>query len=379
LNAHLNRLPRTRQNLEHRLRWLLLSGATFALTDRDAEATRAFRKANLIAGHLGRPLEKARALVGLADLAQGQGRFLLTMGLLSQVEELLASDDAKGASRDGPQVAREIAARAYLVHGRVMAYQGRSLEALRLTSDGLRAAPDDELELRAHLLVDLARWQSLRLRFIRALDSLDRAESIVDRSGHATAALRVHLHRGRTLGILGDGDASDDELQTAYDLASRLGDERLRSRTQLLRGELCALAGEHHKARALCAEARRAAAKVGDRLTGSLSRALLMFVGEGEDEAEIEVSGVPILDLTWQLAAAARLIRRGDRPGAANLLREAVRIERRARVHLLLRLALLRAAGREELADRLVRAVAWRLPAGSMRRRFLTFAERVRV
>ena len=38
------------------------------------------------------------------------GATVVTMGLLSQVEELLASDDAKGASRDGPQVAREIAA-----------------------------------------------------------------------------------------------------------------------------------------------------------------------------------------------------------------------------------------------------------------------------
>src|SRR5690606_30319481 len=118
----------------------------------------------------------------------------------------------------------------------VVAYRGRALDAVRLTSAGLRRVPPDETDLRVHLLVDLARWQSFRLRLARALETLARAEHLVE--GHATPRLRVHLHRGRTLAILGDREGAERDLTLARQLAHRLGAERMLGRACLFLAEL---------------------------------------------------------------------------------------------------------------------------------------------
>ena len=68
------------------------------------------------------------------------------------------------------------------------------------------------------------------------------------------------------------------------------------------------------------------------------------------------------------------VVYRGD-----ELLAEAQELERSLDIPLLLRLATLRACGRERAADRLVQGIASRLQPASWRRRFLAFGKRVRV
>jgi tetratricopeptide (TPR) repeat protein len=371
LHLHLNRLPRSPAHLLHRLRWLLLAGDAHAAAAQEDKASRAYRKAILIARHLGLPVKRARAMVGLADLAQHKGRLMTAIQLLTQADELFAAADDPAA--------RPTRARALLVHARVMAYQGQSVDALRLTNQALRTLPPGHDALEAHLRIDQARWLGLRLRYGRALQSLARADELAQRAGDPLAELRVHLHRGRILGALGDTAAADAELEAAYALARRLGDERMRGRACLFRAEPDLYVGDLDAARPRLLEAVRAATRAGDRVTGQIAEAWLRL-GEPAEAGprEVPFTGIPVVDLAWLLVEGLRRQRAGDRQSAAALLREGLSIERRARVHLPMRLAILRAAGRDALAARLVRALATRVPAGA-RRRFTAFAERVRL
>lgn len=372
LHLHLNRLPRSPANLGRRLRWLLLSGDAWAAAGDEGKSARAFRKAILIARHLEFTAERAHAMVGLADLAQHKGRFWSAIQLLTQAEGLL--EGAQGERE------RRVHARALLVHARVMAYQGQSLDALSLTNAALRELPPGEDTLEAHLRVDQARWLALRLRFGRALLSLERAQRLAANGDDPLADVRVHLHRGRTLGALGELAAAEQDLERAHEIAKRLGDDRMRGRARLFRAELDAYSGDGIAARPLLLEARRGALRSGDRVTLAIADALLA-VGELDDLAprEVPVHGVPVADIASLLAEGVRRRRAGDDRAARAFLRQASAIERRARVPFLMRIALLRAAGREEIAARLIRAIAARRSPGSARRTFLAFAERVRL
>ncbi len=372
LRLHLATVPPSPANAARRLRWHLLAGATWALVEAEDKAVAALRAANVLAGELGLPVDKAKALVGLADIAQHRGRFLSAVQLLEQAEQGLTGIDGDEA--------RATAARVRLVHGRVLAYRGRVLDALRLVRAGLELAPDGEPGLRAHLWVDLARWQQLRLRFSRALDSLERAAAEVERTDDVVAEVRVHLHRGRTLGVLGDLEGADAELSMAHALASRYGNDRLRGRARLFRAELLAWTGEHEAAEPLLHEAAEALERTGDRVGAALARLLLRLgAQEPTDGGAIEVHQVPLVDITALLVGAVERRRSADEEGAQELLADALELDRTARVHLLPRLALLRAAGRRTNAERLIERIAMRLPAGAMRRRFVAFADRVRV
>ena len=372
LHLHLNRVPRLGPNLERRLRWLLASGDLWLLVDHEEKCSRAFRKAISIARYLGRDLERSRAMVGLADLAQHKGRFLSAIQLLSEAAAVLAGDRSEAA--------RLVRARALLVQARVMATQGQSLAALRLTSEALRVLPPGHAALETHLRIDHARWLALRLRFGRALSSLDRADALLVEHGDPLAEQRIHLHRGRMLATLGDLEAAEIDLERAHELAVRLGDERMAGRSRLARGEVHAYVGEHQAARPFLLEARRAAERAGDRLTAGVADALTMLGEPLEAGTDVvPLQGIPTADLAWLIAEGSRRARAGDRRTAKALLREATLLERSTRVPLELRLMLLRATGRDDAAERLVRAVAARQPAGSPRRRFLSYANRVRV
>ncbi|MBK8978401.1 MAG: protein kinase [Planctomycetes bacterium] len=371
-HLHLNSLPRTAITNVLRLRWLLLAGRTHAMLERDALAARAFRKAILLAAHLELPQRRAEALVGLADGAQRQGRFLMAFQLLTEADALLAGDDAPAA--------RATRARALLVHERVLAYQGQTQQALRLAAEALRIAPEEDRTLRAHLLVDHARWQAVHLRLLLALQDLDAAERLVADGGDRFAQLRVHVHRGRLLGFLGDREAADRELEAALHLARRLGDHRLRGRARFYAAELDVLssAGDRDRARELLVEARRSASAVGDRITETLADAYLALCDDSAEHPETEpFFDVPVLEITWSLVCGVRARAAGDPERAAERFAYGLRLARDAGVHMLLRIALLRAADQGERAQRLIDRVAERQPAGRARRRFLAYMETI--
>jgi tetratricopeptide (TPR) repeat protein len=373
LRLHLNRLPRSKPNLERRLRWLLLAGEVYAATLQEERSARSFRKAVLIARHLDLPGSRARGMIGLADLAQHRGRHMSALQLLSQAEEIL------GAAAGDPVAGRD-RARASLVHARILAYQGLASDALRVTQEALRTLPRPTPGLEAHLRTDLARWQALRMRFPRALASLDEALELAHEAGDPLAETRVLVHRGRTRGAIGELDAARADLDLAHEFARRLGDHRMRGRARLFRAELDVYVGRHADARPFLLDASRAAERARDRVTTEMAAAFLR-AGEPEPAAPLEVpiTGIPVADLAWLVIEGSRRRRAGDEAHAARLLDGATQVERVAKVHVLLRLATLRATGRASLADRLVRALASQVRAGSARRRFLAFAEQVRL
>src|SRR5690606_36373080 len=129
--------------------------------------------------------------------------------------------------------------------------------------------------------------------------------------------------------------------------------ERMLGRACLFLAELEVFTGEAARARPLLLEAHRAATAAKDRLAIGITRAWLALSDATEGPRDVEVSGIPVLDLAWQLAEAVRLQRKGLDTAADELLTDAIRIERRARVHLLLRLGLYCAAGRDLAVQRL--------------------------
>ncbi|MCC6784174.1 MAG: protein kinase, partial [Planctomycetes bacterium] len=175
LRLHLNRLPRSAEHKDQRLRWLLLAGRAWLLLDDEDRSARAFRKAILIARHLVRPREHAEALAGLAELAQLHSRWFAAIQLLTATDALLVEldDDA----------ARVVRTRALMIHARVLAYLGDSLQALKLASQALRTLPAGHDALEAHLRIDYARWLALRLHLVKALGELDAAAELAHRCG----------------------------------------------------------------------------------------------------------------------------------------------------------------------------------------------------
>ncbi|MBI5851360.1 MAG: AAA family ATPase [Planctomycetes bacterium] len=371
LHLHLNRLPRTPVNLERRLRWLLLAGRSWLLLDDEERATRSFKKAVLIAIHVQRPREHAEALAGLAELAQLHSRWFAAIQLLTAADALLVDlhDDA----------ARAVRTRVLMIHARVLAYLGDAQQALKLAGQALRSLPPGHDALEAHLRIDYARWLALRLHLVRAIGELDRARELAHRCGDTYAEARVHLHRGRNLGMLGETKAARAELRAAHDLAVRIGDARTRGRARLFEAELEVFVGRAERTNALLEDALREAEIASDDVMAGHARACLLLAEPSRElPAEPERIGAPLADVMHLLAHALRKRRDGDEPGSKRLLREACALEHRARVVLPLRLFLLRAADRELAADKLVAVAIERMPA-EHRKRFLAWAERVRV
>ena len=370
IRFHLNRLPRTARNLDRRLRWLLLSGRAWLQLDDEEHGSRAFRKAILLARHLGRVAQHAEALVGLAEFGQLHSRYLGAIQLLASAEQMLRDQD--------DDVARVVRTRTLMIHARVLAYLGDALAALRLAGQALRILPPGNDELETHLRIDYARWLALRLHFVRALSEIERAGRLAEECGDAYGTLRADLHRGRVLGTLGEIKSARAAFERAYAAALRLGDIRMRARARLFAAELDVLVGRAPRARALLLEAEADAAGAGDTVMAEHATACLLLADPTRvTPAEPHAIGAPLSDLSWLCMLALRRRTEGDEAGATKLLREACHLERRARVPLLLRLFLLRAAGRDQGAGRLVATAVERMPV-EYRRRFLTFVERVR-
>lgn len=369
LRLHLNRLPRNAEHKDQRLRWLLLAGRAWLLLDDEDRSARAYRKAILIARHLDRPREHAEALAGLAELAQLHSRWFAAIQLLTATDALLVEldDDA----------ARVVRTRALMIHARVLAYLGDSLQALKLASQALRTLPAGHDSLEAHLRIDYARWLALRLHLVKALGELDTAAGLAHRCGDTYAEARVHLHRGRNLATLGELKSARTELASAHELAVRIGDPRTRGRARLFAAECDVFGGRAARAKPLLVDSLREAERAKDQVMASHARACLLLADPKlELPAEPERIGAPLADVMQLLAHALRRRAAGDEAAANQLLREACALEAKARVVLPLRIFLLRSAGRDRAAERLIDVALDRMPQ-EYRRRFLAFVARV--
>jgi serine/threonine-protein kinase len=361
VRLHLNALPRTPSNLELRLRYLCLSGQAHAQAEQGERATRDWRKAYRLALHLGRPFERAQALVGLGALAIRTGRMLAALQYLEQAEELMGE-------RADP-AARLVLARAYGVHSRALGYLGSTEEAIGVATLALAAVPADDLAVRPHLLVDLARLEALRLRFVESLAHLGQAMELFVAGNDPAGPLRVHLHRGHVLGTLGESRQARKELVEAVRRARALTDHRMHGRARLYLGQVRSREGEAAAAREHFLAARAEGQACGDLFTALLARLEL-----GEDlaalEDEVELSGLPIPRALWLLRARTAALTAGDEARARQLAADVRMLAAEVTLPLHLQLAVLRSNGEGAQAAQLVRELSTRLPEGVSRRKF---------
>ena len=89
-----------------------------------------------------------------------------------------------------------------------------------------------------------------------------------------------------------------------------------------------------------------------------------------------DTTDVPAVQAAWLLLRAHHARDRGDAEAAAEFEAAAAELDRQARLPLDLRLAVLMSTGRAQRAARLIDEIAARLPAGSVRRDFITQARR---
>lgn len=368
LRLHFNRLGEAAVT-QDRLRHLLLSARVFMALGENTKARDALRSAIRLADDDTVRVERAEALASLAEIEQHHGHFVTAMQLLSTAEQSLESDDSEAA--------RRAAARTYGLHSRVLAYQGDPEDALRLARRALDLAPADDTILRSHLSTDLGRWRALHTHFTAAEDSFADASRFANQSGDVGARMRMLLHRGRVYTWLGRRDAGETMMRECSEIAERVEDRRMQCRSELFLGEsfvVCGQDGLEHLDRA-----RALAHLADDRVTASFANALRILGGIADDTAHDEDVGVPIVAVTWHLAHGIAARRSGDIERANAELRLAFQLERGTRLPLPLRIALLRATGREAAARRLPESVAPRLPKGFSRRSFSAAAARWRI
>ncbi len=369
LRLHLGHLPIGRAQLGLRLRYLELAGRANVLAGRQQRAESCFKQANLLAGQFDDRRAKARALLGLGEIAHDQGRLFSALQILGQAENLLA-----GAWE--PE-ARDLLARLQSLHARVLAFQGQGKEAMILQREALDNLSTGDGEQRAHMLIDLARWESLRAHYSASLRNFATAEKLLVESGSRPGRLRLLIDRGRTLAAIGDEAGTEESAREAEEIAEQLADRRGLARIALLRGELLAFTGDGGEAASQLMMASRLAKAEGDRITQSYAQALLALVEPwNQEDPNEEVAEIPLIQVTWLLARAKRLPA-GD--AAIELCREISELERSLDLPLLLRITTLRACGRTQAADRLIQGIASRLGSASMRRRFLAFGKRIGV
>ncbi len=364
LRAHLAALGDEPRVLSWRLRFLPLAAAAAAQAERHQRARDDWRACYQLAEAAGDRIVQVQALTGLAQAAQNAGQYLSALHYLDRTEALLPQPTDTAA--------RRAAALALGLHGRVLGYLGTALDALERLHRALELTPLDDDRTRAHLKVDLARLHALRGHFTIALRELDLAETIFQAASDPLGLLRVQLHRGSIHGDLGDLAAARGDLAAAGARARELHDVRSHGRAELFHGLVLARHDEPQPAIAHLRTAIDLATTAGDPLTRVLAHLELRSFGLLRQDLEQEIAdlGLPVPRAWWLLLRAQELREGGDDASAASLLREARTIGRRVDLPFGLRVDLLVADDQAERARRLVRAVANRLPAGGMRRRF---------
>lgn len=378
LRLHLDRLlgdtdnagPRAlnaerRRFLADRLQMLLLAGRLHTAVGNPRRAHLAYRQANATATILGDKVGRLGARIGLAEIEQIGGRLFAAMQLLAEVESSL--DDP--ALLERTDVA-SLAARAFGLHSRVMAYQGHVDAALALGRRARDLAPETDSILRAHLETDLGRWRALHAHFAAADASFATAADFADASGDVGARLRVLLHRGRFYVWLGAEAFGRADLEECLDSAQRLSDARIACRAELFLGELEMLRGAD--AAPHLARARTAANRLGDVVTAGIAQAYSTFDALGAElpTADSPAKGIPLVDLLWAMGHGVTALRAGDSARANEFFATAASLERTIRAPLPIRVILMRLMGRDAPCRKLLDAASKRIPRGFSRRAF---------
>lgn len=370
LRLHLNSLPRTGKHLDERLHWLVLAGQAHAQAELSDEAQRCFKKARILARHLGSKVMEAQALVGQAAILQGSARFAPALPMLAEAEGLVRGRD--------DDASRVVAARALDIHARVLGYLGLSVEGSKLALASLDLLPPRH-GFRVHVLVDLARLLALRAHFLPALKALARAERVLRSQVDPGGLLRWRLHHGRVLQQVGDLDAARAEYEEGRILARRQGNVRMLARCALFLGEIEAFSGNRETAIDSLRDAYAGATRCKDDVTRAQAMVRLQGLGvpmRGTEEL-VGTLALPFLEVAWLLVRVREERAAGNADTADSLLERARAIDRTVTLPLGIYLGLLAAAGHKSRAQKVIAGVATRFGRLPLKKKFVAWANQV--
>lgn len=365
---HLAELTATPTNRARRRRFARASSRLHVARGDPERADRLWREVARSAQADDDSADRARAALGLAELAQAGGRYFAALQHLGDAEAHL--ENATGGDD-------ELRAHVARIHGRVLAYLGQCQEAAAVTSAGIRTTQDITPALRSDLEIDLGRWNALRLHFDHALDSIRRGRSRAERHGARYSTLRAQMHEARVLGQRGALDRADSALIEIGEHCRRTGNAGLEARCGLSRIEIAIYHPDRPIERSLLFRTRHLAERTGDHYLDTLLSAYEALLFDELPE-EIPELNVPTVDLTWKLVHSM-LLQNTDPDLAVGILDEALLIERAVDTPFTLRIALARAAGLDDKVQRLIRRLAHRIRDPLKARRFSQNAERIRL
>ena len=357
--VHLEHVPQDTAHDRHRLRYLLLAGRARANLGQHEAAAKALRDAEAMARRLEDPVASALARTHLAAGELDRGHLLAAQMLLEAVHDDLASRDQPGADA--------AAAQAHGLHGRILLYLGQSVEGQRHLQAALLRLPQEAVDLRCHLHIDLARIEALGHHFTTALRTLQIVEREPAAARYPRVQMRLHLYRGQLRAALGDEDATQD-LRLALDEARRLSLPSYGGRAALYLGERMFWRRRDDEARTLFTLAHELAVAGGDSLGEGMSRTYLVRLGleDADLPAKLETLDLPSVRVNFLLAeyGEARVLPQDVAASLEALLEE-------ADLALPMHLRVLARLDRPAMARSLVRSVAERMPSRGQRRRFL--------
>ena len=321
-------------------------------------ATRWFREAEALARRLDELEASAEARTGLAARELEDGHLMAAIAMLEGVHDDLARSTGRRADH--------AAAGAHGLHGRILLYRGQAVPGHRHLQAALRRLPADHNELRAHLLIDLARLEALQHHYPTAQKTLHRVDRMPATAGMPRVMLRLRLYRGQVRALLADDEAVQD-LRFALDEAERLSLPAYGGRAALFLGERQFWRGRDDDAREMFELAQSLAAAGGERLGETMARAYLFGLGDDDATlgADVEALALPSVQANWLLARAAR----GELTAIDREVLDA--LVAGANLPLPIHLRALRVAERPASARSLVRTIAQRMPDRRTRRRFL--------
>ena len=364
LRLHLAALPVDEHSHQQRLRHQLLAARAHRNDDRPQRAARAYWRAERLAADLDAPAERARARLGLAELAMQSARIRLALGFARRALHALRG-------HDGPD-ARSTRVDALILQARAARDLGATqgvLPSLRQTRAELRPGEDRQS---ARLSIEIAHILALRARFLAATRTLDRAERAVAADDDALW-LGLETARGHVLHQIGEYERARRAFDAAMKRANQVGDARATARVSLGLGGLAESRGEFSTATAHYFDAMATATATGDRLLRATAGLHLLrhALSIGDTAMEIAALEPPALRAAWYLHLASR----SAEDGRAQVHVDAARaLERSTDLPFDLKIRVLRADGQDARADQLVAEVARRLPAGPARRRFAAHA-----
>lgn len=358
LGVHFQQVERTPENERRRARFLLLAARARTNAGQLDAAIRAFRDAEALAHALGLVEASAAARTGLAARELDGGRLLSAIALLESVHDDLSA-------RTGDE-ADALAAQAHGLHGRILLYRGQAADGVRHLQTALRRLPAHDAELRAHLLIDLARMEALQHHYATAQKTLDKVERDPAVRHLPRVRLRVHLYQGQVRAVLGDDEAAQD-LRFAQEEAARLSLPSYGARAAVFLGERQFWRRRDDEARLTFRQAAQLARAGGDRLGEAMARSYLVRLGDHDPDLGdlVEELGLASVTVNWLLARAARgLLAPGELATVEALVAD-------ADLALSIHLRALALLDRPASARTIVRSIAERLPSRSARRQFL--------